>query len=114
MDYLSGAAEMARHDAHWSKGYFGEQFVGRTIGMADGSLHFVNGLVARDSWSRLLRINDGGQDVNLGGAQQSPTQPLYANYLRFAAWIIIVLLPTPFALAGKLGRPRRRSGPVSA
>ena len=113
LNYLSGATEMAQHDAHWRMGYFDEQFVGRTVAMADGSGQFVGGLLARDPWSRLLRINDGGRYVNIGGAQHSPTQPLYANYVRFSIWIIVVLWPTPFALAGKLGRPRRRSGPVS-
>ena len=47
VNYLSGVTEMARHDAHWRMGYFDEQFVGRRIAMADGSVQFVGGLRAR-------------------------------------------------------------------
>ncbi len=35
VNYLSGATENARHDAHWYSGYFDEQFAGRTVILAD-------------------------------------------------------------------------------
>ena len=113
VNYLSGATEMARHDAHWYNGYFEERYSGRVVAMADGSVQFADGLIERDIWARLFSISDGGSPVSVENGVQSPIQPLYANYVRFAIWIIVVLWPTPFALAGKLGRPRRRSGPVS-
>jgi hypothetical protein len=114
VNYLSGATEIARHDAHWYSGYFEEQYSGRMVAMADGSVQFANGLIERDIWARLFSISDGGSPVNLGAGAESPNRRLYFNYVRLAVWIIIVLLPTPFVLAGKLGRPRRRSGSVSA
>jgi hypothetical protein len=75
---------------------------------------FADGLIERNIWARLFSISDGGTRVSVENGVQCPTRRLYFNYVRLAVWIIIVLLPTPFALAGKLGRPRRRSGSVSA
>jgi hypothetical protein len=114
VNYLSGATEIARHDAHWYSGYFEEQYSGRMVAMADGNVQFADGLIERDIWARLFSISDGGTHVSVANGVPSPIRRLYFNYVRLAVWIIIVLWPTPFALAGKFGHPRRRSGSVSA
>jgi hypothetical protein len=113
VNYLSGTTEIARHDAHWYSGYFEEQFYGRMVAMADGSVQFADGLIGPDNWARLFSISDGGSAVNLETGAKSPVRRLYLNYVRLAVWIIVVVWPIPFALAGKFRRPRRRSGPAS-
>ena len=114
LNYFSGATEMARHDAHWFSGYFEEQFSGRVVAMADGSVQFALDLLGKDIWARLFSISGGGSSIASENGAPSPIRRLYFNYVRLAVWIIVVLWPTPFALAGKLGHPRRRSGSVSA
>lgn len=105
--YLSGTTEIVRHDAHWNSGYFDEQFMGRMIATADGSVQFVAGLLGPDHWARLISINDGGGPVNLRTGATSPTRYRYANYARLAAWILVVLWPAPYLVAGKLRRNGR-------
>lgn len=113
VNFLSGTTEIARHDAHWYSGYFEEQFYGRMVAMADGSVQFAGGLIGPDIWARMFSISDGGSAVNLETGAKSPVRRLYFNFVRLAIWIIVVVWPTPFALAGKFRRPRRRSGPAS-
>lgn len=88
---------------HRARSFFYDYSYGRHAALADGSVCFIRHGVDRDTWSNLLRINDGaplrgGWDNLRNRRIEVPRSevPRYGNWIRLAVFVLVALFPLPW------------------
>lgn len=92
---------------HQEGGFFLERNPSRAVAMADGSVYHIRRLLSREEATALLSV---GRSWPEAAAQAGIVKHRWnmGNCFRFAAFLLIAFLPTPFAI-----RRHRRQPPVS-
>ncbi|MAR11631.1 MAG: hypothetical protein CL681_16940 [Blastopirellula sp.] len=96
---------------HQSGGFFLQRNPARGVAMADGSVYYIRRLLNREQAVALLS-RDQGFAENITQAGQVIYRWNYGNCFRFAAFLLIAFLPTPFAIRRFL--PQRDVPPTAA
>ena len=71
--------------------------------MTDGSVQRIRGMLSRDEAVALLSASRSLNE-EVGDMGQVSRRIHYGNWIRFASLIVIVVLPTPWAIAKLLKR----------